>query len=57
MAKEKIRDDKGSLRMAISVKDNVILIDFAEKCAWIGLDKNSAENFVSALKEKIKLLH
>lgn len=35
-------DDQGGLRMAIGVKDGVIVVDFGKPVAWLGLDKATA---------------
>jgi len=46
--------DDGELRFATSVINGILIIDFGEPVAWIGLDKNQAEELILSLSEKVK---
>jgi hypothetical protein len=48
-------DDDGALGIAIAFDERHqrIVLQFAEPTSWIGLDKNSAEQIIFALQQKI----
>lgn len=46
--------DDGELRFATSVINGILIIDFGEPVAWIGLDKTQAKELILSLTKKVK---
>ena len=44
--------DEGELRVGISVKDDIVFIDFGKPVAWIGISKEQAIEIGKVLIEK-----
>lgn len=45
-------DDEGELQIALTRKDNVIIISFGKNISWIGFNKTLAIEFANAILEK-----
>lgn len=45
-------DDEGELQIAITIKDNTIIVAFGKPITWIGLAKQDAINFANLLLTK-----
>lgn len=48
-------NDEGDLALAVAAdtENNVVLIHFGKKVAWVGLNRKSASHLVNLLNEKI----
>ena len=46
--------DEGVLHMAITVRDDVVVIAFPKKIAWIGMPAEQAEEFAELLMKRAK---
>ena len=49
-------DDEGDLFMAVTVKDDVLLVDFGKAVTWIGMDKSTAEGFIALLQKYVSTM-
>jgi hypothetical protein len=45
-------DDEGELEIALTRKENVIIISFGKNISWIGFNKTLAIEFANAILEK-----
>lgn len=45
-------DDEGSLKIALLIEDNRVIIDFGKKVSWLGFDKHSLRSFIDGLEDK-----
>lgn len=50
------KDDEGELRLAVTVRDRTIIIDFGKPVAWIGLDKIAATQLAATILKRVKEL-
>ena len=46
-------DDEGQLRMAITVKDDKLIIDFGKPVHWLGMNKEEARQFAELILNRI----
>ena len=46
-------DDEGGLRCAIAIVKGKLVIDFGKPIKWVGLDRQSVEDFVSILQDQM----
>jgi hypothetical protein len=44
-------DDEGQLRIAITTKDNTVIIHFGKEVAWIGMSKPEAKEFAKVISQ------
>jgi len=47
-------NDLGQLKIAITVKNNHLIIDFGKDISWIGFHKEETEQLIKVLKDKLK---
>ncbi len=48
--------DEGGLRLAIGIKDGVVMIDFGTEVTWLGLPKAEAVAFAETILRRAKEL-
>jgi hypothetical protein len=49
-------DDEGELYVVMSVKDNMVFIDFGKPVKWLSLGKTDVENFIEVLTKRLSEL-
>jgi hypothetical protein len=50
-------DDEGEIKIAVTVSDNNLVIDFGPKgVTWIALDRRTAEAFIAGLTKRLEEL-
>jgi len=48
-----LKDDEGELLIAVTLKDDNIVIDFGKPTAWIGLHKEETLRLIATLQQKL----